>query len=317
MFLKQQLLNITLPPNARRYHPDLVRWCIEFYCRSPAAYEHIRASDVLTLPSPTTIKRYRNFIKPQPGINQMSLDEIERVSTSVSELVGFLTLDEMKIKENLVMKDNKLVGFVDLDYSGADLSNDIATHVLVFYVRTVKRKVSLPIAWYPTKVTPAPALALIFWKILLECESRGLQIHAVIADGMATNRQFFKLISGKKEISLLEPLHAPNPICPSRPVYLCSDPSHLLKTARNSLFSSKPGGSKYMNRNGKDILWTHVVELYNTDKDMPLLRKTNLSLAHIQLNSCTKVVRHSKLWRQVSNSQSRRLSIVMATKCVY
>ena len=99
----------------------------------------------------------------------------------------------------------------------------------MFYVRTVKREVSIPLAWYPTNVTPAYQMAIIFWELLNECEKRGLQIHAVVADGMSVNRRFFKLVSGSSTIPLDQPFTAPNPHAPSRPIFLCSDPSHLLK----------------------------------------------------------------------------------------
>ena len=68
------------------------------------------------------------------------------------------------------------------------------------------------ISWCPTKTTPASTLAALFWELVLECESRGLQIHAVIADGLSTNRQFFKLVSQSCEIDFANPLVAPNPL---------------------------------------------------------------------------------------------------------
>ncbi|XP_078492341.1 uncharacterized protein LOC144747814 [Ciona intestinalis] len=35
LFMNHQLQNAGIAPNSRRYHPDIVRWAIEFYCRSP------------------------------------------------------------------------------------------------------------------------------------------------------------------------------------------------------------------------------------------------------------------------------------------
>ncbi|XP_078486485.1 uncharacterized protein LOC108950545 [Ciona intestinalis] len=212
-----------------------------------------------------------NCIPPTSGISSIALAEIERVAKDKEELIGYLTLDEMKIRENVVIRDGMLVGFSELQ----PLSDKptLASHIilifqqiqyvffLVFYVRTVKREVSIPLAWYPTNVTPAYQMAIIFWELLNECEKRGLQIHAVVADGMSVNRRFFKLVSGSSTIPLDQPFTAPNPHAPSRPIFLCSDPSHLLKTTRNSLLSSKPGGTRYMNMSGFDVLWTHVIDL--------------------------------------------------------
>uniref|UniRef100_H2ZF09 Transposable element P transposase n=1 Tax=Ciona savignyi TaxID=51511 RepID=H2ZF09_CIOSA len=241
MMYMEQIRNAGMSPNGRRYHPDLIRWAIELYSRSPAAYQHLRSSAVMTLPTTSTIKRYRNYISPMPGINPVAIQEIERVQQSTSSsLIGYLSVDEMKI----------------------------------FYVRTLKGEVSLPLAWYPTKVTAAFQLAMKFWDALYECENRGLQIHAVVADGCSVNRHFFKLVCGVDTIELDAPLSAPNPCAPDRPIFMCSDPSHLLKTVRNSLYSSKPAGTKYLNMFGNDVLWTHILELYNVEKSSTVLSRT-------------------------------------------
>ena len=59
MFFAEQCKNASRSANGRRYHPDVIRWAIELYARSPAAYNHIRTSNVLTLPSTNTIHLYR------------------------------------------------------------------------------------------------------------------------------------------------------------------------------------------------------------------------------------------------------------------
>ena len=44
-----------------------------------------------------------------------------------------------------------------------------------------------------------------------------------------------------------------------------------------------------MSRLGKDILWTHIRQLYQIEKNSLMLRRTNLTEAHIQLNPYSKV----------------------------
>ena len=108
------------------------------------------------------------------------------------------------------------------------LTNLYIFYLTVFYIRTVAHEISMPIAWYPTTTTPAGVLAMKFWKLVFACEARNLHIYAVIADGLATNRQFFKLVSKCDAKRLDKPYVAPNPVCDHN-IYLCSDPSHLLK----------------------------------------------------------------------------------------
>nr|XP_026695248.1 uncharacterized protein LOC108949295 [Ciona intestinalis] len=236
LFFQHQKENMVKSSNRRRYHPDIIRWAIEFYCRSPAAYEHVRSSGALILPSASTIRQYRNCFNPKPGISLIALQEMDRLQMEHKYLPSYITLDEMKVRENLVNKQGQLVGFVE-GIHGTDAK--LASHIL---------------------------------------------------DGLSINRRFFKLISGHATIPLDKYFTAPNPFTLNdRVVFLCSDSSHLLKTARNSLFQSRPSGTKYMNMNGHDILWNHILQLYETEKGSPLLSRTRLSEAHVKLNPFSKM----------------------------
>nr|XP_018672232.1 uncharacterized protein LOC108950658 [Ciona intestinalis]XP_026695435.1 uncharacterized protein LOC108950658 [Ciona intestinalis] len=113
MFLDQQRKNAAVTPTGHRFHPDLVRWAIELFTKSPAAYLHLQKSGVLSLPSRGTISAYRNIISPSPGLNKKALEEMDRVTKQTSHLAAYITMDEMKIKENLVIRNGKLVGFID------------------------------------------------------------------------------------------------------------------------------------------------------------------------------------------------------------
>ena len=62
----------------------------------------------------------------------------------------------------------------------------------------------------------------------------------------------------------------------------------LLHTARNGVFSSKPGGSKLLHFAGKDILWTNIMQLYDMECGS-MLKKTRLMQSHNKLNSYSKV----------------------------
>ena len=58
-FFEVQFSNANKSPTARRYHPDIIRWALELYSRSPSAYQQLRTSGVLTLPSSKTLQNYR------------------------------------------------------------------------------------------------------------------------------------------------------------------------------------------------------------------------------------------------------------------
>ena len=45
-----------------------------------------------------------------------------------------------------------------------------------------------------------------------------------------------------------------------------------------------------MNKNGKDILWTHILQLYKSEQSNLMLYRTKLTDAHVRLNPYSKVV---------------------------
>ena len=61
------------------------------------------------------------------------------------------------------------------------------------------------------------------------------------------------------------------------------------QTARNSLFASKPTGTRYLHKNGKDILWTDVVQLFKAQQSSMLAQQSRLSADSVFLNSYSKV----------------------------
>lgn len=193
----------------------------------------------------------------------MAKCEMARVGDVGEPLSGFLCLDEMKgnisrfqspfitlkyittVQENIVVKDGKLIGFVN---SYLDAKCTIATHILgnfifsfgkkeftyflnltVFYLRTIRRELSLPVAWYPTSTCSPTQMAIYFWEILHECERNGIAVQALVADGASQNRRLFNMLAGVSSAPMNGPHTAPNPYAAERPIYLCSDTSHLLK----------------------------------------------------------------------------------------
>ena len=69
----------------------------------------------------------------------------------------------------------------------------------------------------------------------------------------------------------------------------------FLQTARNALYSSKPGGTKYLHFNGNDIVWTHVLQLRSIERRSQL-QKTRLTNTHVELNSYSKVCFMSSIY---------------------
>ena len=80
-----------------------------------------------------------------------------------------------------------------------------------------------------------------------------------------------------------------------RYIWFFSDPPHLIKTARNCLYKS--GKTRHMWRNGCDILWKHISNLYYEDLECGLKLLPKLTHDHIKLTSFS--VMNVKLAAQV------------------
>lgn len=77
----------------------------------------------------------------------------------------------------------------------------------------------------------------------------------------------------------------------SKSIFLISDPSHLIKTTRNCLLKSRPGGKRYMWNNG-DLVWQDIIDLFsNISKQSPneLVNLHKLSIEHIYPSSFQKM----------------------------
>ena len=82
----------------------LNRFALSIAAKSPAAYEELRSSGVLKLPSKRTLRDYRNVVKPKQGFNKQIIEELTSITATLSNVQRYIVLlfDEVKIKSNLI-----------------------------------------------------------------------------------------------------------------------------------------------------------------------------------------------------------------------
>ena len=156
---------------SQRWHPMMVRWCLNMKLLSPSAYSSLRSSGLLKLPSERTLRDYTHWVKAEPGFQpevDMQLKE-EAFSAHLAdgnsggmELQSYVCLvfDEMKVEEGLVYdkESANLIGFVQLDDVSSHLNwcdqkqqtPELATHMLVFMVRGLFSTLTFPYAQFPS-----------------------------------------------------------------------------------------------------------------------------------------------------------------------
>eukprot|EP00111_Clytia_hemisphaerica_P011761 TCONS_00034542-protein len=108
----------------------------------------------------------------------------------------------MKVQEDLVFDKNSgnLVGFVDFGdavMNESMLLNDVdklATHVMVFMVKSVKNPLSYSFANFATDGAVCSEIYGLFWKAVEILElSCNLKVVSTVSDGASTNRKFVKM----------------------------------------------------------------------------------------------------------------------------
>ena len=256
VFWQQQHEAARRDPRGMRWHPLMVKWCLYLRHLSGSAYETLRTSGVLKLPSQRSLRDYTHYLNTTIGFSA----EVDRELMRVAEIntcceyqrCVALIMDEMHVKNDLVYDKHtgSLIGFANI----GDINNhllrlehlmdavheeDLAKSMLVFFVRGLFTRLEFPYAQFATTALAGDLLFDPFWEAVRRLEVCGFKVVAATADGASPNRTFFRIHCEKgKESELL--YRTPNPFSvEDRYIFFFSDPPHLLKTARNCWASKK------------------------------------------------------------------------------
>ena len=85
---QQRQANAANKAQGRRWHPLMVKWCLYLRHVSSRAYEVLRNSGVVTLPSQRTLRDYTHFVESVPGfsadVDEMLMEVSKVLSSEVS-----------------------------------------------------------------------------------------------------------------------------------------------------------------------------------------------------------------------------------------
>ena len=284
-----------------RYHPMIIRFALSLSMKSPAAYEELRRSGIMVLPSKRTLTDYKNATTPCVGFNPGVIADLVKICKDFTELDKFVVLsfDEVKIQSGLIFNKHtgKVIGFVDLgdeDMNSATLSKptNMATHVLSFHLRNFYGQLKFNMGFVATDGAIAHQIFPLFWKAvgILEVTCK-LKVIAAVCDGASPNRKFMKMHRKIDQSPAREVTYrTTNLYDPSRFIWFFSDYPHLIKTSRNSLFNSGYGEkfTRHMWNNGKYLEWKHIRDLYAL-KLSKLKTPLKLKEEHVNLSSYSKM----------------------------
>ena len=283
---------INKPASSIRYHPMVIKFCLSLATKSSFSYSDLRydsksGSGILVLPSLRTLRDYKNYIRPQRGFNKSIIEELSEKTKLFSSVEKFIIIlfDEMKIQEDLAWDKHtgELIGFVDLgdidtNYATLQDVKQLATHVLVFLIKSIVNPLSFSFATFATTVATSYQIFNIFWRAVAILEKIQLKVIAATADGASSNRKFFRMHKGLEGDSTESVVYRSKYIHSNenRFIYFFADALHLIKTARNCLSNSGSGrATRFMWNDGLYFLWFHISAFYFNDLDSALRHRFN------------------------------------------
>ena len=184
-----------------RWHPLMIKWCLYLRHRSSGAYDLLRESGCLKLPSQRTLRDYTHFVKAATGFST-EVDEMIAQAANIDECEEYqryvlLILDEMHIREDLVYDkySGELVGFTNLGDINRHLvdfeqsisgdrqpSQPLVSTMMVFMVRGLFTKLQFAYAQFPCGSITGDLLFGPLWEAVYRLERWGFKvcIHSII-----------------------------------------------------------------------------------------------------------------------------------------
>ncbi|KAK3920828.1 Transposable element P transposase [Frankliniella fusca] len=284
IFLQQQIKASQQKHAAgMRWHPTIIRFALSLHLTSPAAYELMRETGMVKLPSSSTLFEYSHVKPVEEGVDKLVLESLaERVvfQKSSGKLLGYTTLDdidrEMKCLENLIENPDQ------------NEDQTTASTVLVYMVKGVTNGIKEVVATFAAGKLSANQLYIWTWKVIGALEKSGIAVLAFVSDGSSVNRAFIK----KNKPATQHPsgivFDTWNKATSCRKLYFFADVPHLLKTIRNCLLNSRWDGRKSRRRmvkNGKKISWDFIIKLYEAKKGKSLRKSYKLNAMNVYPDS--------------------------------
>ena len=253
IFWQQQVKAASVKHSSgRRWHPLVIKWCLYLHHLSSKAYQTIRNSGILILPSSRTLQDYKHVSSNSMGFSIEADRQLLDLLNQKDDLAkyGVLLFDEMYIKQGLVFEKSTgaLFGFTDLGDVGNQLDEfvqsfksdnqslprPLAKAMLVFMVKGLFNNISLPYAQFPVNSVKGGDIFPLLWKALGRLERLGYVVLGITCDGCSSNRRLFAL-HRQLEQPASELVYKTVNIFSNvkREVFFFVDPPHLLKTIRN------------------------------------------------------------------------------------
>jgi len=190
IFWQQQQEAAIKDPRGMRWHPLMVKWCLYLRHLSGSAYETLRTSGILKLPSQQSLRDYTHYVPASASFSNavdIQLMEAANIASCPEyEENVLLIMDEMHIKESLILDKHTgaLVGFTNLremnehlqkfeqslEANGGNTQEPLANSVLVVMVRGLFSQLQFSYAQFSCEAVSGDQLYNPFWNAVMQPE---------------------------------------------------------------------------------------------------------------------------------------------------
>jgi len=230
-------------PSKQMYTKELKAFAITLNFYSSQAYNYVRNTFDLCLPNERTIRRWYSAVNAEPGFTAEAFStlkkKVEEEKKLNREVLVNLVFDEVSIRKKVEWDGERFVGVMDLG-TGVELDDSAppATEALVLMVVSINASWKLPIAYFLIGHLSAEDKESLVTSALKKLHDLKVQVVSLTCDAPPVNISTLKKLGASFDLSAIK-CSFPHPSDHSKSVAVIMDACHMLKLARNTLFTVK------------------------------------------------------------------------------
>ena len=197
LFWDQQREASSKSSKGMRWHPTIIKWCLYLRYQSSKAYELVRDSGVIQLPSQRTLRDYSHCVKSEAGfstdVDLLLMQANNMPSCPEHQKLVILLLDEMYIREDLVYDKHsgRLTGFTNLGsvsdhllasehtLEEGQVRRTLAKTIMVFMVKGLFTSLRFAYAQFPCSTLTGDLLLHPFWQAVFRLERMDFKVRII------------------------------------------------------------------------------------------------------------------------------------------
>lgn len=180
----QELKNVKCD---RNYSPAVKQFAITLSYYSISAYEYLKNTLKVPLPTIRTIQMWCSSVEGAPGLTNESIKTIQEFVANRKEkgkpTFFCLLMDEMSIKRSIEERNGEVYGYVNFGSGAQDEECLMAKYALVFMLSAINCRLKLPVAYFLTASTNASDKSSFISALLLNLYRKDIDVRCITFDG--------------------------------------------------------------------------------------------------------------------------------------